>query len=245
MLCRLLLASLCALLSACAGFHYDPSDPIARLEHARHQAKHSIPFPLLLLVPHGIVAGYDLRDYIASDAFASFDSTHTGRESLDEIYYTAFEYTHGSTEAAMLAASYGTFEHETLPLSILGLRIDLPLTSESKARFERRRSHLPRFIYNSAEEDQDKPQHFFASAWLKSTLGMDWLVNLMGHLVEEGETLMVIDGANDPRDIHADHDGLTFALDAEGHRAASPSASLTLNPSPSNAVPEQPAETPR
>lgn len=205
-------------------------------------ARQSIPLPFSLLVPEGIRLGYDMRSYLASPEFGTFESSVPSGEAFDEIYFEALEMAHGDISTALLAAAFGSFEHEFLPLAFFGAEIDMPLTSESHARFLLRLSHLPTHLYHTAQDDRDKIQHFYASAWLKSVLGMDWLVRLAGEAVEAGETLFTVGGFRDPRDIHANDDGLRFEMQAEHDPgtivpsrhppsyAMEPSASLTPNP---------------
>lgn len=200
------------------------------LDTAAVQARSAVLFPFSLLVPEGIRIGYEMRSYIASPAFGVFDSSVSAKTTFNEIYFEAVELAHGDISNALLAASIGSFEHEYIPLDILGIIINLPLTSESHSRFERRWSHLPAYLYHTQDLDRDKLQHFFASAWLKSTLGMDWLVALAGEAVEQGENLFVIGGFVDPRDLHANEDGLHFATRSETKLSSRPSESLTPNP---------------
>lgn len=200
------------------------------LGHALLDAKSQESSPLLLLVPSELRAGYVLRDYIRSDAFGLFDSLARSAVAFDEIYYAATELTHGDQNAAFFAATVGVFEHESIPFDLFGHEIDLPVTMESHAQFERRTGHLPNHLYHTPEDDRDKLQHFFASAWLKSWLGMDWLVALGGEFVEAAENTLLVGGFRDPRDIHANHDGARFALRASENIDARPSKSLTLNP---------------
>jgi len=213
-----------------------PTGSEIALDLAGCEARNTIPLPFSLLLPEGIRLGYDMRSYIASPAFGAFDSSVTPETSFDEIYFQALEMAHGDPSCALLAAAFGSFEHEYIPLDLFGIRFDLPLTSETHARFDRRWSHLPAHLYHTRELDRDKLQHFFASAWLKSTLRMDWLVRLAGEAVEVGEKLFVTDGFIDPRDLHANADGIHFAVQAEGiagmqcQQDARPSECLTPNP---------------
>ena len=59
---------------------------------------------------------------------------------------------------------------------------------------------------------------------------MDWFAHLAGEGVEAGETLFVIGDRRDPRDIHANGDGLRFELKTEKSIQHVPSQSLTPNP---------------
>jgi hypothetical protein len=192
--------------------------------------------PLIgFLVPAGIRDGYRLREYLASDAYRASCAGETQAEQMDNIYYEAVALAHGNRSRAVLATAISVFEHGSIQLRMPGFILPIPLTSESRAHFEDRVRNLPHYIYSEKINDVDKLQHFFSSAWLKRALGMDWLVSLAGDLVEIGEEAMVVGGSNDPRDKHANHDGIRFAhqLDSRGCQdelLVSPSKSLTPNP---------------
>jgi hypothetical protein len=206
------------------------SNAQSALDTAERAADSDRSSPLYLLLPPSIRSGYVIRDFIRSNAFTSYDSTHTTDEVFDEIYYTATALAHGELDHAFAAASFGSLEHEYLPINLLGLRFDVPLTSESRLEFLTRQRNLPRHLYHTTEDDRDKLQHFFAGAWLKSWLGMDCLVALGGELVELFESTFVEGSARDPRDIHANNDGARFATKAARNISAPPSESLTKNP---------------
>jgi len=225
------LAAFVALASnGCSQSNIEKPSPALKLEQAARDARHSIQFPFSLLVPQTIRLGYDMREYIASPEFGEYDSIAPPEIVFDEIYGQAVEYAHGDLPVAFFAAAYGSIEHESIPFQFFGKEFDFSLTNESHALFLLRRSHLPRHLYHTPEGDEDKIQHFFASAWLKSTLGMDWLVRLAGRGVEVGEKLLTVGGFEDPRDIHANNDGLRFGAKAEGQINRLPSAGLTPNP---------------
>jgi hypothetical protein len=220
-----------ALLSnGCAQSDLGKTVSVNGLDRAARDARHSIQFPFSLIVPQTVRLGYDMREYIASREFGEFDSIAPPEIVFNEIYYQAVEYAHGDFPTACFAAAYGSIEHESIPFEFFGKEFDFPLTNETHARFLLRRSHLPRHLYRIPEGDEDKVQHFFASAWLKSTLGMDWLVRLAGRGVEVGERLLTVGGFEDPRDIHANNDGLRFGAKAEGRTGLTPSSCLTPNP---------------
>ena len=221
------LVCLIVLVAQARGQTWNPDEALVR---ARNRSKNSIVFPFSLLVPDGIREGYDMRDYIASPEFGIFDSSNAAEAVFDEIYYTAEVYAHGDPSNSLLSAAFGVIEHEYLPIAFFGSEIRIPLTSENHARFALRCSHLPAHIYHTAEGDRDKLQHFFASAWLKEALGMDWLARLAGTLVEVGEDLFLVGGVEDPRDLHANHDGIRFARHTEGNMDDPPEQSLTPNP---------------
>ncbi|MDP4199403.1 MAG: hypothetical protein Q8922_09745 [Bacteroidota bacterium] len=200
------------------------------LETAEERARLEASTPVSFLVPDGIREGYLMRAYLRSEEFGRFSASVTPEESFDEIYYTAVCLAHGDISTASLAASFGCLEHEYLPFALFGAELRIPITSETHSEFERRCAHLPQHLYHLAEDDRDKPQHFFASAWLKSWVCMDWLVDLAGEMVEAGENLLLVGGSRDPRDIHANQDGARFEPQAESRPATPPSISLTPNP---------------
>jgi len=195
---------------------------IAHAQPERHLGISLISF----LLPRGIGNGLELREYIAGDSFLILKESLTDRELMDEIYQTSLTLCHGNAEEALLAAAYGTFEHQNIPLNLGLFHIKIPLTLEANERFQKRVANLPHHIYDREHNDPDKLQHFFSSAWLKQALGMTWLVNLAGLLVETGEDLFVTGGANDPRDVHANKDGITFGTIADDITKV-PSSTLT------------------
>jgi hypothetical protein len=196
----------------------------------RAQEKPSQSFFIQLLFPRGLGLGYKMRSHIAMNLDTLDQSREADLKRVDDLYSLAIEWSHGSTSTALFMLAFGAFDHEYLPLRILGAEVDLPLTSESHSEFERRASKLPLHPYNDSIRDQDKLQHFFASAWLKQIVGMDWLAKLAGHLVELGEASFVIGGANDSRDEHANADGRRFGVTASGNPNVLPSSFFTPNP---------------
>lgn len=226
-MCRLLVA--CALVT-CIHPTNLPAQEIDSLEAAQTTARSSAFSPVQFLLPQALRTGYILRDLIRSPAFGTFDSAHTPSQVFNEIYYTSLALSHGDLSDALFAASFGTLEHEQLPFDLFGHELLLPITSETHNEFERRLSHLPAYLYNTIESDRDKLQHFYAGAWLKSWLGMDWLVALAGEAVEFFESTLLEGSSRDPRDIHANLDGAHFATKAAENHSEPPSKSLTPNP---------------
>lgn len=149
-----------------------------------------------------------MREFIASPQYDSLRLITNDRETLDALYEYAYYRTHGDERSAALAMLVATFEHRTIPLKI---GIALPLSLEDSLSFERRVRRLPRYIYTDTTDDRDKLQHFFSSAYAQRSLNMSWLVNLLGEAVEALEEIWVEGGANDPRDIVANRDGIRFA----------------------------------
>lgn len=175
---------------------------------------HSSPFVWLgsWLLPDGFREGYQLREFIASPRYDTLRKMATDRETLDALYEYAYYKTHGDERSAAFAMLVAVFEHRTIPLKI-GLSV--PLTFESEEAFTYRTERLPRYIYNDTTDDRDKLQHFFSSAYGEHALSMTWFVNFIGEIVEILEGELVSGGANDRRDIVANHDGIRFAKKRE------------------------------
>jgi hypothetical protein len=171
------------------------------------------------IVPHGLREGYEVREFIL-DHSDELKSLPPG-EAMNEIYRQALMETNGDKGAAYLASMIAVFEHRNIPIS--GLGITLPLTLENDSVFHQRHDDLPRNIYGEGQDDRDKLQHFFANAWLKKELGMEWLVRLIGEFVELGEDAVVEGGVYDERDKRANSDGIRFGANSADSLEAVPS----------------------
>ena len=237
LLCSLLhLSSSKTFAQSITPLHTDPSliDPDDE-DSLLFAARNSVPIFLRILLPPGIREGYALRAYFGGEDFVRFAKGESDQERMDVILFDAEKLTHGARSISLLAAAFGVFEHRYIPLKMPGFVLSIPLTSETEERFHLRVSHLPEHIYRADMNDVDKLQHFFSSAWLKSALGMDWLVSLAGDFVEIGEETFLVGGSNDPRDKHANADGLSFGrrlygTGCEEELDIAPSRFLTPNP---------------
>jgi hypothetical protein len=194
--------------------------------YAQH-IERAVPFYVRFILPSVVTDSYDLRHWLVQNDLS--DSTEA-RENMDDIYMNAVQLTHGDVTNALLVATVGTMEHESIPLHIAGGTLHIPLTTESPADFEERTAHLPQHVYSVPEDDRDKLQHLFASAWVKRATGMTWLAALAGYLVEAGENAFLIEGAEDRRDLHADRDGIRFGASADPTGSFLPSDAITPNP---------------
>lgn len=163
--------------------------------------------------------GYEVREFILEHGEAL--QMLAAAQAMDEIYLQALMETNGDKGAAYLATMIAVFEHRNIPIA--GLGIKLPLTLENDSVFKLRHDHLPKDLYGEGQDDRDKLQHFFANAWLKKELGMDWLVSLIGEFIEVGEDAVVEGGVYDERDKHANSDGMRFGLRSADSLEALPS----------------------
>lgn len=186
---------------------------------------------LACFLPKGIAEGVALRSYLRSTAWKGFRDSHSDREAMDEIFINADELCNDDRTAAILASGIATLEHKTIPLKLLfGITLPLPLTAESQEDFDSRVSKLPEFIYDPKISDRDKLQHFFFSAYLIRTLKMNSLVQLLGNMLEIGEDLFIVGGANDLRDKKANNDGIRFGEKNKDEIPLLPSECLSANP---------------
>lgn len=197
----------------------------AEVSHA--QSKTPLMFFGALFTPKGYIEGYQLRDLIRSNAYIEETQGMTDREKLDYIYDEGYVLTRGDFQAAQLACAVAALEHRTVEIKLLfGISVTLPLTFEPEETFTKRVERLPSRIYIDSTEDKDKMQHFFLSAYLKRTLGMNSLVRLLGSFVEAGEEAFIVGGMSDERDMHANEDGIRFATSDKRAPISKPSEYL-------------------
>jgi hypothetical protein len=186
---------------------------------------------LSFFFPKGIAEGVALRSYLRSSSWDAYRNTLTDRESVDEIFLDADELCNDNRTAAILATSIAVLEHKTIPVKLLfGITLDIPLTMESQYDFDTRVRKLPAHLYDPKIPDTDKLQHFFFSAYFRKVLKMNWLVRLLGDGVEIGEDLFIVGGTDDPRDRHANNDGIGFGARCELDPLPVPTDVLTPNP---------------
>jgi hypothetical protein len=186
---------------------------------------------LSLFLPKGIAEGVALRSYLRSLSWDEYRHSVSEKEAFDEIFLDADELCKDNRAAALLASSIAVLEHKTIPVKLLfGIILQIPLTMESDRDFDARVRELPVHIYDPKIPDVDKLQHFFFSAYFEKSLKMNWLVRLLGNGVEIGEDLFIIGGVDDPRDKHANEDGIGFGVGCEADSLQMPSNFLTPNP---------------
>ena len=175
------------------------------------------------IVPHGMREGYEVREFIIEQGGAL--AALPPGDAMNVIYLQALMETNGDKGAASLATLIAVLEHRNIPIS--GIGIQLPLTLERDSVFAKRVGYLPRNIYGEGHDDRDKLQHFFANSWLKKELGMEWLVRLIGELIEVGEDAIVDGGVYDERDKIANRDGIRFGIGSSDSLEALPSNYLS------------------
>jgi hypothetical protein len=189
---------------------------------------------LTLFFPRGVRDTWRLKRYIRSEKFRYVKSRVGDLRAIDAIYERAMEVSHDDVSEALFISALATMEHSKVGvrLPLIKLPIYFPLTSENDSVFSARVSDLPTHFYSDSPPqeygDRDKLQHFFGSAFLAYSFKWRGLANFIGDFVEWGEDEFVIDGASDPRDRRANHQGQEFGLALGDNPDATPSKFLQI-----------------
>ena len=154
-------------------------------------------------------------------------------QAVDAIYLRSLAIAEYDIQKALFLSLMAVLEHRTLDLRMPFIHyIPLPLTFESKPEFRARVKHVPKTLYpdspKTKEGDRDKPQHFFASAYLAYTSDAPVYVQIFGDAIEWAEPILVVGGADDPRDRRANDQGMLFGRDLISDKILLPSDYLTL-----------------
>ena len=194
-------------------------------------ADHIGSFVLQTILPSGYEEGLEMRLLLRSSQWKRYKEQIVDTTAMNMIYELSYALCNGRSKSALLASGVAVLDHRSIPLRLpFGLVLNIPLTLESETRFQSRTSALPTYLYSATREDRDKLQHFFFSAYLKRVIGMSLFCKLIGNLTEVLEDAVVIGGANDNRDKHANSDGVSFGLRSLEDEMALPSGSLSGNP---------------
>ncbi len=185
---------------------------------AYFQFEESSPFSCLTeyFPPLFIEHGMEMKSFIRSTAFKKLRGMFGDLRSVDAIYVRAMCLTNNNTALALLLASLATFDHRLIGFKVPLLKIQLPLSDESKEDFSRRVNSLPSRLYedtpHDATGDRDKLQHFFGSAFLAVICESRKPADRFGTFIEEGEDLFIVGGVNDERDMRANREGQKFGM---------------------------------
>jgi hypothetical protein len=149
---------------------------------------------------------------------------------VDSIYFAAVDLCDGNIREAVFVCSVATLPYHSFPavIPLTGIVIRVPVSTESRAAFERRMTALPGQLFADTPSggDRDKLPHFFGSTWLYLMTRNDDLVHFLGHCVEFFESVFKLEGSEDERDIHADDLGAAFGRLLLEHADAKPSEVL-------------------
>jgi hypothetical protein len=189
---------------------------------------------LTLFFPRGVRDTWRLKRYIRSEKFCYVKSRAGDLWAIDAIYGRAMEVTHGDVSEALFISGLATMEHSRVGvrLPLIKLPLYFPLTTEGDSAFGARVFNLPSHFYSDSPPgeygDRDKLQHFFGSAFLAYSFRSRGLASFIGAFVEWGENEFIIDGAPDPRDRRANHQGQEFGFALADRSEAKPSEFLQI-----------------
>ncbi|MEN3038635.1 MAG: hypothetical protein ABDI07_05705 [Candidatus Kryptonium sp.] len=165
------------------------------------------------IIENKILIVHKLRDFIRSEDFRNLKQKLGDVRSIDLIYKKSLVLCDYDIENALLVCGFASLSHRKINFKIplIGLKIPIILTSESKENYERRIKNLPSRIFSDTIDDKDKLQHFFFSAYIAYKNAGRRTADKIGLLVEEGEKIG-LNLARDERDIIANRLGQSFGL---------------------------------
>ncbi|MGZ5243604.1 MAG: hypothetical protein ACXWEY_02330 [Bacteroidia bacterium] len=153
---------------------------------------------------------YPFRDWIR-DSLPPASNSLTDLDRLDLIYLHILEAKNHKKGAALMACTGATLRHRYFPF-LFGIKFTL--LHENDKDFIDLDKKLPRHVFADQQKkpDNDKLQHFFASAWLTYIFNDAELADIIGLKVEKYEDLVVKGDAYDERDIRTNRLGQHFAV---------------------------------
>jgi hypothetical protein len=170
-----------------------------------------------ILLPPFLRDELQLKRIIRDERFLQLRTLYSDTLAIDAIFDRAMIIAGGEKSHALFIATMAVMDHFRLGIRIplLGV-LSLPLTTESKEKFNQRSKNLPRRVLGDKKlkriRDEDKLQHFFGSAYLTYVTGSKFLANAAGNFVEWGEERFIIGGAWDERDRAANRLGQEFGI---------------------------------
>ncbi len=182
------------------------------------------------LLKNKIFYVHQLRNFIRSEEFKTLKNEIGDVLAVDLIYKKSLVICDYDIKDALLVCGLATLDHRKINFKfpLLGLKIPIFLTSESREQFLQRTANLPSHIFSDTIEDRDKLQHFFFSAYLTYTNEGRASADKIGLLVEEGEKLG-LNLVKDERDILANRLGQNFGLYLHKNPFTLPSRFLRSN----------------
>ena len=174
-----------------------------------------------------------IRTYVRDPRFKVLTRRCGDLTAVDHIYLRALKHADYNIGRALVLSMMAVLEHQRINVSVPILKsFGVPLTFEEDSLFKARLANLPGNIYSDSpkegEQDKDKLQHFFASAYLAYASESPELAKSAGNLVEWAEAKFVVGGADDPRDRRANQQGRLFGKDLPQVKELLPSDYFTL-----------------
>lgn len=171
-----------------------------------------------LFTPQFVKDTRRIREYIRDPRFAELLKRCGDLRAADGIFQKSLKIAEFNIGRALFLSMMACLEHQNIKVDmpLIGA-VGLPLTFEADSLFRTRMANLPGRLYEdspaSGQQDKDKLQHFFGSAYLAFVSESPEFARSVGNAVEWGEAKMVVGGADDPRDRRANKQGEAFGHD--------------------------------
>lgn len=183
--------------------------------------------------PKVVQDGYQLKEYVRSEEFASVRAQTGDVNAVDAIFSEAMRLSWNNEYEALFISFVATMDHNKfgVRLPIVGPVLWVPLTSEFEDEFRVRVNALPKELYDDSRTggDRDKLQHFFGSAFLAYVFESGETSHRIGEFIEWGEDKVIVDGVLDERDFRANRQGQEFGLRLLDDSSSLPSKFLRLS----------------
>lgn len=176
-----------------------------------------------------------VSDYIASQEFKNLKTNHPDIDLVDSIYCKTLNFFGGDISEALLCLTFSTipFDHITIKLPVICLKVIAHLPSPDKNVFEQRRNNLPKNIFIDSPKDdfgdKDKLAHFFGNAFLSYNLGWFNFSKFIGMFVEKVEDGFFVEGGFDMRDLLVNSYGYAFGKFLKTNPGLQPSNVLKIH----------------
>ncbi len=177
---------------------------------------------------------FELSNYIASPAFASFKKRMNDLSQTDSLYKEALKVTNGKYSEALFALIFATIPYKKVPikLPLLPVYFDYPLVCAPVSIYKLKNKNLPKYLFvdspNDNFGDKDKLAHFFGAAFLSYSSSFLDLSNLIGYFVEVFEQDFVVGSSIDIRDLQADSLGGIFGYMLKDNKNILPSQVMLI-----------------
>lgn len=179
-----------------------------------------------VLLPEYVSGTYELRTFIATQPPMQYSrEAHLAR--LNRIWNYAVYLSEGDIQTALFISTIATIPYHTFPayVPLLGFGVTVPVSTESRAAFEKRYENLPALLYENSPGggDRDKLPHFFGAAFIQYRGRSPLLSAFAGESIEIAEKFFKLEGAYDARDIDVNYRGIAFAQTLRNGKDALPS----------------------
>ncbi len=186
-----------------------------------------------IFIPQIINDTKRVRQYILDKRFQILRNRCGDMRTVDAIYLKSLKIADYNIARALFLSFMAVLEHRKIEVKMPIIRsLKVPLTFENDSIFSARIKHLPTHIYSDSpaapEGDRDKLQHFFGSAYLSYASEAPEFARAAGNLIEWGEPVFIVGGADDLRDKRANKQGERFGRDLLIETIMMPSDYLTF-----------------